>query len=102
MVLEKLLSRHAQLRLHLECSTDGLSLPVAPPIESEQWLEWQAVKAPDGPIMQDEACTWQDWALLYGAEIMQQMRTAIQHRLGLTCSAVSTLANRVFEDRARL
>jgi nucleotidyltransferase/DNA polymerase involved in DNA repair len=94
LVLKKLRSSHPQLQVG-NVDPDQ-PLPEAPSIESEQWEGWQAVKTSNESTTKDVPCTWQDWALLYGAEIMFEMRTSVQGRLGFTCSAVSCLGGRMF------
>jgi len=81
-------SRHTQLLLRDGDLAVDEPLPPAPPIDSQQWQAWQAVKPQDKDTMMDQNCTWQDWALMYGAEVMLEMRQAVQDRLGFTCSAV--------------
>jgi hypothetical protein len=72
--------------------SEDAPLPAAPMIESEDWRKWQAVDgAGAAERLEGGEYTWQDWALLYGAETMLEMRTAVKDRLGYTCSAVSRL-----------
>lgn len=99
MVLDKLRSDHAQVWSEFGSSANDQSLPPAPLIESENWSGWQAVHTADDETVEDKPSTWQDWALLYGAEIMLQMRTAVQDRLGFTCSAVSQFPGRVLDAK---
>ena len=90
VVLDMLRSRHTQLQFKDGNLAVHQPLPPAPPIEDpEQWQVWQAIQAQHNGTTFSQDCTWQDWALLYGAEIMLDMRKAVQDRLGFTCSAVN-------------
>jgi DNA polymerase eta len=100
MVIDKMLVIHPHLASVPEDAPDGLEAPLPPPppinwttagnvvpIQGDQGEATDTAGEETQGVASEHEDTWEDWALLLGAEIMADLRAEVYKRLHYTCSA---------------